>query len=117
MAVKFKLRQSFTVPVTSGQYAPERIQLNAGSAGLISAPALLGVTALVEQAVASAIVELWLLGLQAGLDPTQDASYFYAGKSTATGDTFPLASWPGAQLRVKSGGTAGTQIVNATADE
>lgn len=115
MSVKFAIRQSFTVPAGSGQYAPEAITLAQGSAAGAGKPQLLGVTALIEAAIANAVVELWLLKI--GGDPTANGDYFFSGKSTTTGDTFPLASWPGAQLRVKSGGTAGNHIVNATADE
>lgn len=114
MPASFAIRQSFAVPVTSGQYAPEVITL-AHSTAALTPISLLGVTALIEALVASATVELWLLKI--GGNSATSTDYFYAGKSTTTGDTWPLASWPGAQLRVKSGGTAGTCIVNATADE
>lgn len=116
MALKFSDHQSFTVPLTSGNYAPERVRL-AGGNPLVNAPALLGVTALIESNTAtSAVLELWLQ--QPGQDPALDASYFNSGKSIVSGgETWPLASWPGAQLRAKSGGTAGAMVVDAIADE
>lgn len=105
-------RKSFVVPAESGTYAPERIQLNSASAATPSVP-LLGVTALLESMPASSAAELWLL--KAGGDPTTDADYFLYASSTSS-TTWSLASWKGAQVRVKSGGTAGTAIVNVAAD-
>lgn len=105
-------RVSFTVPVTSGNYAPERITFAAQNTSCVSPP-LLGVTVLEEAKVATATVELWLL--KQGGDPTADASYFLYASSVGSATT-PLASYPGAQLRVKSGGTAGSHIINASAD-
>jgi hypothetical protein len=107
--------QDFTVSAVADEYAPERLNL----CKLTAAEAyesLIGVTALVEAGVAAAVVELWLL--KRGGDPADDAHFFNTGKSiTASGsETWPLASWDGAQLRVKSGGTAGTLIACATAD-
>lgn len=107
--------KSFTVPAGAGSYAPEFLNLvKPNQDGAFEN--LLGVTVLVESGVAAAVVELWLL--KRGGDPTNDAHFFNTGKSiTASGsETWPLASWDGAQIRVKSGGTAGTLTASATAD-
>lgn len=109
---KHVARVTFTVPATAGQYAPERIQLNSQSASVVT-PTLLGATALIEAAPASAALELWLLRVNG--DPTNDADYHLYDSTTAS-KTWPLASFPGAQLRAKSGGTAGSMTVSATAD-
>jgi hypothetical protein len=101
-------RQSFTVPVTSGQYAPEVITVSRTGRGVTD------LSALIEQAVANAVLELWLLKI--GGDPTQSADYFYSAFSVATGhDGYASAPWPAAQWRAKSGGTAGTLIANTAA--
>lgn len=108
-------KTTFVVPVTSGQYAPERIQLNTQSATDVQME-IRSVTALIESTVAAAVVELWLL--EASADPALDASYsLYATLATATGGaTANLAGWRGAQIRVKSGGTAGSMVVSAVAN-
>ena len=115
MAARFSSRTSFAVPATSGTYAPERITF--GSDNPSTPPdALLGLTSLLESAPAGAVVEVWLPKIGAAV-PAADADYFFSGDSHTSGRiTVPLASWPGAQIRVKSGGTAGTAVVNATAD-
>jgi hypothetical protein len=110
--MQFATRQTFTVPVTSGQYAPEFITFAPGNTNTVPI-SLIGVTTLVESNVATAKVELWLL--QKGADPTASGSYFLFNSDVGNA-TIALASYPGAQLRVKSGGTAGSMIVNATAD-
>lgn len=114
---KYKARQSFTVPATNGNYATERISLASPSENAPS-PGLLGVTIAPEPGgAADAVAELWLL--QIGGDPTDDGDYFYSGKSVTSGGeatTIPLASYPGAQIRVKSGGTSGSLVVNVAAD-
>lgn len=107
--------QSFTVPATAGNYATERLSLTRQNTSL--APAnLVGVTALIESNTATgASLELWVL--KVGGDPTNDAHYFNSGKSISAGsDTWPLASWPGAQLRAKSGGVSGALVASGTAD-
>lgn len=116
MAARFKARKSFTVPATSGQYAPERITFpSVFGSGLAEEGGLLGITALVESGgAAGAVVEVWLPKVGAtGID----ADYTLAGTGITSGQlTMALASFPGAQIRVKSGGTAGTTTVDATAD-
>lgn len=104
---------SFAVPVTSGQYAPERMTFAPPSG--VSAVPLLGVTALLESGPSGVVLELWLLKFNG--TPATDAHWVYSGKSiTGGGETWPLASYPGAQLRAKSGGTAGTAVVTGSAD-
>jgi hypothetical protein len=107
--------KSFTLGAGVGTYAPERLNLCKASQNE-AYQNLIGVTALIESGVATAVLELWLL--KRGGDPTNDAHFFNTGKSlTASGaETWPLASWDGAQLRAKSGGTAGSLVVSATAD-
>jgi hypothetical protein len=116
---QYDIRQTFTVPATNGQYAAEVITL-AGTADVPSRP-LYAITALVETlgGATGAVVELWLL--RSGGDPTNAAHYFNSGSSiTSTGsNTWPLAAWSGAQLRVRSAGVASTAsgyILSATAD-
>jgi hypothetical protein len=128
-----RARVTMNVPVTSGDYASERITFGADQAGQIDG-SFIGVTALLETCPAGATLELWLPqvadGTLSGSDRT-DANYFYAGQvlgpagvaNTPTGATasfgsatWPLAGYPGAQLRAKSGGTSGGMTVSATAD-
>lgn len=113
---KYELRQTFTVSATAGAYAAEKIAL-AGGAVVRSLP-LDAVTALVESVgtAAGAVTELWLL--KVGGDPTADADYFLSSNTlTGVGGTsWPLASWRGAQLRVKSAGAAGSVVVSAMGD-
>jgi hypothetical protein len=115
VAAQYTGTVNFTVPAGAGSYAPETLSLCKSNAAA-ARDALIGVTALIEQGVATAVVELWLL--KRGGDPTNSAHFFNTGSSvTASGSaTWPLASWDGAQLRCKSGGTAGTLIASATAD-
>lgn len=108
--------KSFAVPATAGQYAPEYILFGSTSPSTPSEP-LLGVTALVESAPAGAVVELWLPKFTGNQPPTVPTDYVYSGWSITGGaETWPLASWRGALLRVKSGGTAGSAVVSASAD-
>jgi hypothetical protein len=105
--------KTFAVPATSGNYAPERLTF-CPTAGVGPLP-LLGVTALLESGPAGTVLELWLLKF--GGTPATDADWVYSGKSiTGGGETWPLASFPGAQLRCKSGGTSGSAVVTASAD-
>lgn len=119
MPGQFRDRATFAVPATSGQYAPERITFMppAGPAGVPTFPILLAaVTALLESGPAGAVVELWLPKVGT-TPPGVDADFTYTGKGITIGsETWLLASYPGAQLRVRSGGTAGAAVVSATAD-
>jgi len=116
VAARFKTRSSFTVPATSGQYAPERITFpGTFASGLVPDEGLLGLTALIESNTATgATLELWLPKIGAtGIDADYTVT---STTATAGAINLALASYPGAQLRVKSGGSAGTMTVSATAD-
>lgn len=116
MSFLFAARKSFTVPSTSGQYAPEEIVF-APSTAAVPSPGLLGVSAVVESLPASSALELWLLQIEA--DPTNAGNWFYSGNNITAANalvTWPLASYPGAKLRAKSGGTSGSLVADASAD-
>ena len=108
-------QQAFTVPSTSGSYAPERIAFGEVASGMPQ-ESFQGVTVSVDTTVATMVVELWLPAFGSDF-PRIDGDYKYAGKAiNATGaETWALAGYPGAQIRVKSGGTAGAAVVSATA--
>ncbi len=115
--VKEAYRQSFTVPAASGSYAFERIAFGEVPAGL-APDSFQGCTVSVDSSVTSMVVELWLgrVGITSG--EHIDSDYTYSGQAldAATGaETFVLAGWPCFQIRVKSGGNAGTAIISATA--
>lgn len=139
--VKQKDRKTFAVPLTSGDYAAERITFGAVSTGLAE-QSFMGVTALIESGPtgaagpSGAVVELWLPKVAdstEGKASFDDADYHYAGlvvasprtavvSAVSTGATvsygsatWPLAGYPGAQLRVRSGGVAGSLVVSGTA--
>ena len=115
MAAQFATRQSFTVPASAGTYAPEVITF--ARANTSTAPvSLVGLTAIVESnAATGATLEVWLLKING--DPSASGDYFLSSLSLASGSaTFPLASYPGVQLRAKSGGTSGAMVINASAD-
>lgn len=113
-----QFNQTFTIPLTAGNYAPEIVRFAPpafDAAGRYAFEyACKSVVANVIAAVATAVLEIWLC--QAGLDPTLDASYaFYA--TIANGGTLGGASVQltdagqgpvGVQIRGKSGGTNGT---------
>jgi hypothetical protein len=115
-AVKEYADQTFTVPAASGSYAPERWTCGDVKAGQ-PWDAFQGVTASVYATVASMTVELWLPRFGATKGSMIDGDYHYSGKSIgATGsETWALAAFPGAQIRVKSGGTAGSAVVSCSA--
>lgn len=122
------------VPPVAGDYASERITFGPDSTGMPDG-SFCGITALIENgAPALVTVELWLAQVAdsqvSGSDRT-DLQYHYSGLVLApagvayapTGATasfgsatWPLAGWPGAQLRVKSGGSSGQMYLSATAD-
>lgn len=95
----------FAVPAGSGDYAPERITIT-------SPESLYGITVMIAAAPAAAVFELWLL--KAGGAPATDADFALYKNSTG-GETWPLAGWHGAQIRVKSGGNAGNATLSVTA--
>lgn len=108
--------QSFTVDDTVGVYAPEHLTF------LADGPAVFeGLSALVTAALAGATCDVFVLPLT--LDPTFDAFWMAA---PGIGSDIPLdtagavitamiPAWRAIQLRVKSGGTAGTVILQAMA--
>jgi hypothetical protein len=128
-----RARQAFTVPATSGDYAEQEITFGASASGLAQG-ALLGVTAVIETIPANARVELWLSKVSTTADPASAFAtddYFYAGlvlvpartSYSATGETasygsatWPLAAYPSAKLRIRSGGTSGGATISASAD-
>jgi len=113
---KEQFRQSFTVPATSGSYAFERLTFGDVPAGVF--PLFYeGVTASVDTSIATMVVELWLPRVGSSA-PRVNSDYKYSGQfiDAATGmETWALAGYPGAQIRVKSGGTGGTAVVSASA--
>lgn len=115
MALLDQQSQSFAVPVGAGAYAPERIWICRGDLNL-RGMAIARVTALVTALVATAVLELWML--KDGADPTADASYFFysaiANGAALGGASLDVAT-SHAQLRAKSGGTAGALSVSAKA--
>ena len=115
--LKEAYQQTFTVPAASGSYAFERIAFGEVKAG--QAPEMFeGITASVDTTVATMVVELWLgrVGVAGGAHINTDYTYSGQALDAATGgETFALAGWPCAQIRVKSGGTSGSAVVSATA--
>ena len=115
--VKEAYSQTFTVPAASGSYAFERIAFGEVKAG--QAPEMFeGITASVYTSVATMVVELWLgrVGITSGAHIDTDYTYSGQALDAATGmETWALAGWPCAQIRVKSGGTGGSAVVSATA--
>lgn len=108
-------QQNFTVPVGAGSYAPEEIVF-AGNANTRSLGNQ-GLTVAVAAVVATAVLEVWLLK-SPELDPSVAGNWAFAYTVTAAalGATrWYLDNWPGVKVRVKSGGTAGTVTVSASA--
>lgn len=111
---------SFTVPGVSGNYASERITFGAVGVGEIG-QSFREVTALVEGPfVSGATLELWLPRVADGTEAASartDADYFNSGLTplTSTGAVrWQVSAWPGAQIRVKSGGVPGSLVVSAS---
>lgn len=107
---------TFTVPSTSGSYAPERWTFGDVASGM-PWDSFQGVTASVYATVTGITCELWLARLGATPGSLIDGDYHYTGKSIgATGsETWALAGYPGGQIRVKSGGTSGSAVVTCSA--
>lgn len=115
-------RKTFNVPATSGNYAEERItfgDVQSGDAEM----AFREITALAESPfVNSATVELWLPKVADGSEAASDisdADYTLAGTNFTTltaagGVRWVLSAYPGAQIRVKSGGVTGGMSISAT---
>lgn len=108
-------RSSKTFVVGTTGYAAERLTFGTHATVIPDQAVYVGITALVKSAPAGAVLELWLPTFGA---TDLDNDYYNTGKSiSGTGaETWPLASWVGAQLRAKSGGTSGNMVVDATAD-
>lgn len=115
-ATKEKYKVSFTVPSTSGSYAPERIAFGEVKSGQVL-DTFQGVTASVYTSVTGMVVELWLPRADVTPGAHIDGDYTFSGKSfgPSGGETWALAAYPGAQIRVKSGGSAGTAVVSGSA--
>ena len=113
MAAPLRARQSFTVPAGAGSYAPEVIQFAGQTATDIGQLAIIALTPLIEATVATAVYEIWLL--KVGADPTQAGNYFNSGLTITDSTQKLLSQVEGLQIRAKSGGTAGTAILNAWA--
>lgn len=78
-------------------------------------PAISVVTFAIEAGVAGAVYELWVLAFVGiGIGAAGDANYVPLFSSTVP-ITWTLAPWYGAQIRVKSGGTAGSAIIDVAA--
>lgn len=109
-----RIKQSFTVPATSGSYAFERLTFGETASGQVQ-PNIEGITISVFSSVATSQVEVWLPRVDATA-PYLDTDYTYSGWSVAASGalTMPLAGYTGVQVRVKSGGTSGTAVVSAT---
>ena len=114
--MKDKGDQTFTVPSTSGSYAPERWTCGDVRTGMAQ-DSFQGITASVYTSVSGMVVELWLPRIGATPGSLIDGDYKYSGKSITTSgaETWPLAGYPGAQIRVKSTGSGGTAVVSCSA--
>lgn len=113
---RFKERKTFVLSGATDSYAAEFITFGLRPSGDIVEGGLTGVTVMVESNVPGGIVELWLPKIGA-LDESDD--FFYSGRAIEdnVSETFSLAHYPGAQIRVKDpGGAGGNVIVNASAD-
>lgn len=109
--------QSFAVPATSGQYAPEVIYLRQQQDGG-TFDAIERLSAYVDALPSGATVEVDLLKANSANRATPASTDWLgpAATVTATGlaDLITLAGWYGGRIRVKSGGTAGTATLHAT---
>lgn len=112
------------VPSISGNYADQRLTFGAAKAGDLE-QSFMGVTVLIESLPSGASIELWLPKVADGTrlaENRTDADYFFAGLAcfpprvasapagiTASfgSATWPLAGYPGAQLRILSAGPGG----------
>lgn len=107
--------RTFSLPAASGSYSGDRLTFGEVKAGQVK-ESYQGITVNVDTSVASMVVELWLPKANATAGSMIDSDYTYTGKSIgATGsETWALAGYPGAQIRVKSGGTAGSPVISAS---
>jgi hypothetical protein len=116
---KERARITFNVPAKSGDYANERITFGAVGSGTY-AQSFVEVTALAETLVTGATVELWLPQVpdpNVASDARTDANYYNSTLTPLTTQgavVWATSAWPGAQIRVKSGGVAGAMTVSAS---
>lgn len=120
-AVGERARVTFNVPVISGDYANERITFSKVGTGTL-ATTIREVLALIEGAGLTGLtLELWLPRVADASFPDAsrtDADYTNSGLtplSTSGAVRWLIASYPGAQIRAKSGGVQGAVSVSATA--
>ena len=117
-SAKEMYRVTVNVPGVSGNYA-EFITFGAAGVGQ-NVQFFREITALVENYVAGSTVELWLPHVVDSSEAASDrdaGDYFNSGFSTLTAAgavRWVLSAWPGAQIRVKSGGTPGAMTISAT---
>jgi len=109
---------TFAVPAGNGDYAPEVLYLAPTNDPKSGLDCVEQVRALVRSLPTSAEVEIDLRKPGGG-DPTLDASWnldIGITSIAAAGLTALLeyAGWPGVRIRVKSGGTAGSAVVDAS---
>ena len=107
---------TFSLPAASGSYSAERITVGDVKAGMPE-DSFQGITISVDTTVTAMTCELWLPRVGAVSGTLLDTDYKYTGKTIgATGsETWALAGYPGAQIRVKSGGTAGSPVISYSA--
>ena len=105
---------TFSLPAASGSYSAQRITFGEVASGQAK-ETYQGITVSVDTTVANMSVELWLPKFTATV-PFLDTDYQYTGKSIGAtgGETWALAGYPGCQIRVKSGGTAGPPVISAS---
>lgn len=108
--------KSFTVPVTSGNYAPEVLYFGPSNDGgdLDLEMRVNEASIVIGTLVSGVTIELDLL--TPGTDPDTPANWMLAVDSWNTAGLqtlLQLAGWHGARLRARSGGSAGTQVVAA----
>lgn len=115
MAAPFRDRVSPVVPAGAGGYAPEEIVFAGRTATDIGQFSITGLTVLIEATVATAVYEIWLLKLNG--DPTNAAHYFNSGLTITNSTHVRFAEVEGVKVRSKSGGTGGTAILNAWAEQ
>ena len=114
--------QSVVVPATSGTYGfGPRFGATKDGAGWDS---FQGCTAWLEGALASATVELWVPKLSViaagarSFGELVNDDFVYSGQTFTSAEameTWVLAGVPCFEIRIKSGGTGGTVVLNATA--
>ena len=118
MIIRGATQKSFAVPVTAAQYAPEVLYLNGPQDGTKALDILDQLVLLIPAIVATAIVEIDL-GRPGIANPgIADANYYLAAITHNTagykGNLLSAGWGGGARIRVKSGGTAGTQVIGVT---